>query len=109
MIRTPVRTTERSPHVFTEDQLAHFTTIVDKLDQHPVSTDEIRLRRAARINIRTPVDAVLLSIENLPTIKIFSRNLSTSGIGFVSRRLFKPRERFVLVFPVPDELPKLVL
>ena len=57
--------------------------------------------------IRASMSALILSETGDSTLKIFSRNISTSGIGFVSRRLCKTGERMALSFELPGRPRKL--
>jgi len=91
------------------DQIAQITAILAQLDNTPVSAGAVNRRRATRIKMRTMMSAVLLGADARPSVRIFTRNLSTSGIGFVSRRPFKEGERIALSFHIPRQSPKLVL
>ncbi len=52
---------------------------------------------------------IVLSDRGLPSVKIFSRNLSKSGIGFICRRPFNKEERIAVSFEMPGQPAKLVL
>jgi hypothetical protein len=96
------------PDTVTVDQLAQIAEIIQHLDRSPARPGANR-RRQPRANVRATMSAILLSEERQSTVRIFTRNLSTSGIAFVSRRPFKPGEKFALSFAIPDAMSKLVL
>ena len=70
-----------------QDHLAKVQEIFRQLDEH-LQTPKSDNRRAPRINVRSPMTVSLLSGAGAVPVEIFSRNLSVSGIGFVSRRMF---------------------
>ena len=90
------------------DQLAIITEVIRHLDQSPLSPHASR-RKAPRCDVRTAMSAILLDKENHPRIRIFTRNISTSGIGFVSRRPFKPDERIAFDFNHPNAERKIII
>jgi hypothetical protein len=90
-------------------QLARIDAILGQLDQSQGPNSNANRRRAQRMNIRTEMRAQVLSEISDATLSIFTRNLSTSGIGFVCRRMCKVGERLALTFELPGKPRKLVL
>jgi hypothetical protein len=93
----------------TENQLAHIEQVMRHLDGLRECRYDNR-RRACRVDVRTTMTAFLLLATNVDAaVTIFTRNLSASGIGFISRRLFSPGEWIALAFQFPNHPHKLVL
>jgi hypothetical protein len=92
----------------TNEQLARIEEILRLLDQQ-TSESSANRRRAKRVNVRVSIEARVLSDSVDATLQVYTRNISTSGIGFVSRRLCKKGERLALSFELPDRPHKLVL
>lgn len=90
------------------EQISQIQAILVHLDQGATARADNR-RRACRVNIRTGMKALLLGQDAKTNVTIYSRNISTSGIGFVSRRMFKVGERVAVPFEVKDHPHKLVL
>ena len=82
--------------------------ILTILDQQP-QAEAANRRKKIRVNARLVVDTTLLSTTTRCEMTVFTRNLSTSGVGFVCRRLFKQGELIVLPFKTKNLPPKLVL
>jgi hypothetical protein len=97
-----------SQYAATTEQLEHIHQILQQLDAQSPGPDANR-RRAKRITIRMALEVHLLSNHNRPTSQIYTRNVSTSGIGFVTRRVFKPKEFLAFSFRIANHAPKLVL
>jgi hypothetical protein len=93
----------------TNDQLSRIDEILRQLDQSVPTKEQENRRRSPRIIIHTTLDTYVLSPGGNLGIQIFTRNISTSGIGFVSRRFCKVGENIALSFILPDRSPKLVL
>jgi hypothetical protein len=91
------------------DQLTQIQDILQQLDRAPVTNADANRRRAERLKIRSEMAVIVLAATGLPSIKIFSRNLSKSGIGFISRRPFNKEERVAVSFELPGQPAKLVL
>ena len=96
------------PPTATSEQLTHVRDILAQLDRQPEPSQANR-RKKPRINIRMALTMTALSATSRPTIQVFSRNISTAGIGFVGRRPFKSGEYLALEFQIPDHPAKLVL
>jgi hypothetical protein len=93
----------------TSEQLSRIDEILRQLDQSPLGSDQANRRRTARVKIHTAMSAVVVMHSGNLDITIFTRNISTSGIGFVCRRFCKIGERVALFFVLPDRSPKMVL
>jgi hypothetical protein len=91
----------------THEQLARVQSILLHLDARQKHAHDNR-RRAPRVIVQMPLAVVVLGVVNPAPVQIYSRNLSVSGIGFVSRRLFKPAERIV-VYLRAEKLPSKLL
>lgn len=91
------------------EQLVQIQEILARLDRGPLQSLSTNRRRAQRINLRTAMMAIVFHTTGPQEVKIFTRNISTSGVGFISRRPFKPEERVVIPFEVPGQTGKLVL
>jgi hypothetical protein len=91
------------------DQVSRVEDILRQLDQAPGSKPSKNRRRAARINIRTSLEATVLCNTGNLRVTIYTRNISTAGIGFVGRRVWKVGERVALSFNLPEKPVKLVL
>ncbi|MGN6366746.1 MAG: PilZ domain-containing protein [Phycisphaerae bacterium] len=90
------------------DQQAVLSEVLLHLDKMPPSPRANR-RRAIRHGLRTTMEAILVGEEQNPRIRIFTRNISTSGIGFVSRRPFKQGEKIAFGFQCAGEERKIIL
>ncbi|HVX83461.1 MAG TPA: PilZ domain-containing protein [Phycisphaerae bacterium] len=82
--------------------------ILEALDRG-VRADAQNRRRIQRLNVRLTLQAIVIGTSGGAPLRIHSRNLSRSGIGFVSRRLFRRGERLVIVLRVPGHAGKLLL
>jgi hypothetical protein len=91
-----------------QEQLLKIEALFQQLDYAPSSDAENR-RRSPRLNVRLPLTAMLLSADILSPVSIFTRNISISGMGFVSRRLFKINERLAVKLQVAHLPCRLIL
>ncbi len=91
------------------EQLAKVKGILQQLDHATPQEMTENRRQAPRINVRLSLSVILLASANPAPFEIFTRNLSVSGIGFVSRRLFKAEERIAIRLQVKDLATKLCL
>jgi hypothetical protein len=89
-------------------QLAALTDVMHHLDKAPPSPRANR-RKSVRHALHTTLDAILLNNEEKPQIKIFTRNISTAGLGFVCRRPFKMGERIAFYLQCLREERKIVV
>ncbi len=92
----------------TAEQLSQVREILAQLDRLPTSPEANR-RIHNRVNVRLPLDVYVIQANSRPTLQIFSRNLTTSGIGCISRRLFKKGDLLAIEFHISGPVPKLVL
>jgi hypothetical protein len=90
------------------EQLAKVQAILRQLDKSQGERPDNR-RRTKRLSIRLPLSAILLANGNLTSVPIYTRNLSVSGIGFMSRRPFKALERIAIRLNIQTLPPRLIL
>jgi len=90
------------------EQFAVVAEVMQHLDRSPPSARANR-RKAQRIDVRTTMSAFLLNHENHPSVRIFTRNISTSGLGFVSRRPFKLGESIAIPLKWPNDERKIIV
>jgi hypothetical protein len=90
------------------EQRTKIEDILKALDQCPSKEIENR-RQASRVSIRTHLTCHLLMVPGYPQIQIHTRNISTNGMGFVSRRPFKTGELLVVEFMLVPKMGKLLL
>jgi hypothetical protein len=83
-------------------------SILESLDRVLKEPGENR-RGAPRIPVRMGLAATVLGGPALAPMRIYTRNVSRSGIAFLSRRLFAPGERLAIAFHLPNQPAKLVL
>jgi hypothetical protein len=93
----------------TVEQLEKVNGILQQLDHATTQKTAENRRQAPRVNVRLPLEAFLLGPTSRTPIQIFTRNLSVSGVGFVSRRLFKDQERIAIRLRVKNMATKLCL
>ncbi|HEY4329067.1 MAG TPA: hypothetical protein VGN88_04970, partial [Phycisphaerae bacterium] len=96
----------------TQDNQVRISEIVKSLDGNLKSTNQENRRRAQRVPMRRNLTVILLessggSSQN--TVEVVSRNISSSGIGFVCRRMFRPEERIAIILQIPEMPSKLIL
>ena len=92
-----------------QDQLNKLRDILTKLDESLLNKDAENRRRQPRVAMRIPLGVLLLTGHATSNVDVFTRNVSASGMGFVSRRLFRDNERIVVPFRIPKLPAKLVL
>jgi len=80
--------------------------ILNELGNGPVDSERRERRRAAFPYAAT---ALLIGIPSTPRIKVVTRNLSTSGVGLLTHRVFQKGEVFVLPLVFPGVKTKLAL
>lgn len=93
----------------TQDQIARLKDILMRLDNPNAAAEKENRRRLPRVAMRIPMAITLLSGTTTSTVEIFTRNISGSGMGFVSRRLFRSEERIAVPFRIPKVPQKIVL
>lgn|GEM_PF-2954983 len=82
--------------------------ILQTLDSQNTREMENR-RNAKRLNLRISVRATVFMHNTTPNVRVYTRNISTSGIGLVTKRVFRSGELFVLEFILPDRPAKMLL
>ena len=82
--------------------------ILSSLDHASLANGTNR-RNNSRLPIRHELQIRLLKVPGTATFTIHTRNLSTGGLGFLSRRPFEVGERFVLPVKMPGTPSKVVL
>ena len=90
------------------EQQARVQAIIERLDErlrHPEKDN----RRASRVAARFALRVILLTGLKPVPVDVFSRNISASGIAFVSRRLFQAEERVAISLQIPNLPSKLIL
>jgi hypothetical protein len=95
--------------ISSQEQLDKIAEIVSGLDAHLLAAGAENRRRQPRIAMRTKMSLILLSGLAPSSVEIFTRNISSSGIGFVCRRMFRAGERVVVPLRIPRIPPKMVL
>jgi hypothetical protein len=91
------------------EQLEKITDIVSRLDSNLVAEDADNRRRLPRVSMRTRMTLLILGGIAPTPVDVFSRNISSSGIGFVCKRMFRPEERVAIPIRIPRTPPKLLL
>lgn len=91
------------------DQRSKIGAILRLLDQVPTPAELQNRRGAPRLRVRIPVQAHLLGLIGCPSIVVYTRNISTRGIGCVSRRPFRQGEYIALDIDVVPSLAKVIL
>jgi len=93
----------------TPDQMTRVQEIVAQLDENMGAQVARERRVAPRVKINIPVKVILLSGPTPAPVEVYSRNISLSGLGFVSKRLFRRDERVAVVLRFGNLPTKLVL
>lgn len=93
----------------THTQKHRIEEILRSLDQTPPGAAVTNRRGSARVNARLTITTHLLSVAGHPTMSVHSRNISTSGIGLMSRRPFRKGEYMAVELFVLPKFAKLVL
>ena len=93
----------------TTEQRTRIEEILRTLDQFPVPKELINRRHSPRLKVRTSLTSYLLAVPGYPAIQIHTRNICTSGIGFVSRRPFRRGEFLAVELYMLPHLSKLIL
>lgn len=92
----------------TARQQQRYLEILAALDALPTDPEANR-RQRKRMALRMAFRVTLLANRGQPTATVFTRNISTSGIGCLSSRPFKRGELFVMHLAAPKLPPKMVL
>ena len=87
---------------------AKILAILSSLDDASIAPNENR-RNKSRMPFRHDIAIVSLGGTDEEKFTIHTRNISTSGVGFLSRRPFEKGERFVLPIRIAGAKDKVVL
>jgi hypothetical protein len=98
-----------SATTITSEQRNKIEEILRQLEQRQGSKEQVNRRGAPRTPLRASLTAHLISLPGHPTLPIHTRNISTSGIGFVCRRPFKKGELIAVEVYLVPHLAKMVL
>lgn len=105
----PATTRSCTVSATTLEQMNQIHAILESLDRGIKEAADNR-RAAPRINVRLGLMATPLVPGPTPaSMRVYTRNLSRSGVAFVSRKLFKRGERVALSFKLQGQPAKLVL
>ncbi len=91
------------------EQIARVHAIIQELDDHLHNPESENRRKKDRVAIRLSMRVILISSTTPIPMDVYSRNISNSGIGFMTRRLFQPEERIAIILRIPKLTPKLIL
>jgi hypothetical protein len=92
----------------TRTEIEHLQQIIARLDAQ--STPELEDRRAyPRIDFSHPMWLNLPAEAGRPWVHVYSRNLSTGGLSFLSRNLFYAGQHLVIAHELNEMAPMLVL
>lgn len=89
-------------------QLQQITDVLHALDAQPPHPKENR-RQRARANLRVALVVSLLEAPAAPQIKLYTRNISTTGLGFLCQRPFHRGELAAVHLALGQPTDKLVL
>ena len=90
------------------DEVDRVEQLIEHLDAQPLSSAACR-REHPRIDFRHPLWLNLPTEPGRPWIHIYSRNLSTSGLAFLSKKLFYVEQHLILSHEFMESCPQLVL
>jgi hypothetical protein len=94
----------------TPEEISRIKNILMQLDTHLQKSGAENQRRLKRVPLRMAMTVMVITERDKPVpVQIFSRNISLSGMGFVSRRPFQPDERVALTLEIPEVPPKMIL
>ncbi len=90
------------------DEIEHIGELIARLDAQPLGEGADR-RVHPRIDFSHPMWLNLPTEPGAPWVHIFSRNLSTGGLSFLSRKLFYVDQQLVISHELKENTPLLVL
>src|SRR5271157_4502998 len=90
------------------EEIDHVQSLNDRLDAQPAGEGADR-RVHPRIDFSHAMWLNLPTEPGAPWIHIFSRNLSTGGLAFLSRRIFYVDQHLVISHELKENTPLLVL
>jgi|GEM_PF-2449990 len=92
----------------TPDELAHLQKLIARLDAKPL-TEAANRRGSERVEFNHPMWLNLPTEPGQPWVHIFSRNLSSGGLSFLTRKLFYQGQHLVISHQLHEPVPQLVL
>jgi len=90
------------------DEVERIERLISQLDAQPPSAAACR-REYPRVDFRHPLWLNLPTEPGRPWIHIYSRNLSTSGLAFLSKKLFYVDQHLIISHELMESCPQLVL
>lgn len=87
------------------EQVQQILRVLDNIPLPPAANRRLR----PRVNIHLNLEATIFTSMTLPRVQIVTRNLSTSGLGFVSRREFRVGELIAIHLNVEKNPIRLIL
>ena len=92
----------------TRDEIEHLQTLIARLDAH--NTGQYDDRRAhPRIDFKHPMWLNVPAEPGQPWIHVYSRNLSTGGLAFLTRGIFYANQQVVISHELNEATSMLVL
>ena len=92
----------------TRQEIEHLQEVIAKLDAQSPATGADR-RVHPRIDFAHPMWLNLPGEPGRPWVHVYSRNLSTGGLGFLTRNLFYADQHVVIAHELNELTPMLVL
>jgi len=92
----------------TRAEIEHLEQIIAKLDAQPLSEAADR-RTCPRIDFSRPMWLNLPAEPGQPWVHVYSRNLSTGGLAFLSRNIFYAEQHLVISHELNECASMLVL
>jgi hypothetical protein len=96
------------PIGLTRQEIEYLQQLIAKLDLQSPDTPDDR-RRQPRIDFNHPIWLNLPTEPGHPWIHVYSRNLSTGGLGFLTRHLFYADQHLIIAHELAEFSPMLVL
>lgn len=92
----------------TRQEIEHLQQVIARLDAQSPANDADR-RVHPRIDFSHPMWLNLPGEAGRPWVHVYSRNLSTNGLGFLTRHLFYAGQHLVIAHELNEFTPMLVL
>ena len=96
------------PIGLTQQEIACLQQIIAQLDAQSPDTPEDR-RVHPRVDFNHPMWLNIPSESGCPWVHVYSRNLSTSGLSFLTRHLFYTGQHLIIAHELAEFSPMLVL
>jgi hypothetical protein len=96
------------PIGLTQQEIQHLQELIARLDAQAPATPDDR-RQHPRIDFSHPMWLNLPAEPGAPWVHVYSRNLSTGGLGFLTRHLFYAGQHLVIAHELAEFAPMLVL